>query len=232
MCDRLARVWVGATVVVALLLAAACGGDDEEPQPTSPGIAIEPPSYARPSPVTTGDYEPVRSGKSAAEILEPLGFEAATGDEISGIRLFDNYTEYFHYRDLCGDSDFKEFREYDAMDFDWLPPGTSAVGPEAAAICPDDSVAGIGQEFMTCCSMFQVWYSVGNRALLHQGAAGGKFAGEINGSPAVVVAQSEEGWSHSQVGIASPNGVTMLEAWDMPLEDVMEIAAGIRCDEC
>ena len=221
-----------AVTATIFVVAVACGGDDEELQPTSPGVAIEPPSYALPSAVTPGDYEPVRSGKSARAILEPLGFEPATGDEINGIRLFDYYTEYFHYKDLCGESDFKEFREYDALDFDWLPPGTSAVGPEAAAMCPDDSVAGIGQEFMTCCSMFQVWYSVGKRALLHQGAGGGKFAGEINGSAAVVVAQSEEGWSHSQVGLTTSKGIMMLEAWDMPLEDVMNIAMRIRCDMC
>lgn len=218
----------GTSLIAALLLllAAAACRDGE------PGIAIEPPLYPRSSPITAGDYQPIRSGKSAREILEPLGFEPATGDEINGIRLFDTWTGYSHYRDLCGSSDFKEFREYDAVDFDWLPPGTFAVGPEAAAICPDDTVAGIGQELTTRYSMFQVWYSVGKRGLLHQGTAGGKFAGEINGSPAVVVAQSEEGWAHSQVGISTAKGIMMLEAWDMPLEDVMKIAAGIRCEEC
>lgn len=223
-------------VVSAVLAvgAVACGDDGAMPSPTPswPGVAIEPPAYSEPSSVTTGEYKPVRSGKSAREVLEPFGFEPVSGDEINGIRLFDYYTEYFHYKDLCGSSDFKEFRDYQGMVFEYLPPGTNVVGPQAAAVCPDESIASFGQEFMTCCSVFQVWYSAGNRALLHQGAGGGKFSGDVNGSPAVVVAETQEGWAHSQVAIATPNGVIVLETRDMPLEDTMRIADGIRCDEC
>ena len=112
-----------AVAAAALVVAVACGGDDAMPSPTpsSPGVSIEPPAYSEPSPVSTGEYKPVRSGESAREILEPLGFERASGDEINGIRLFDDYTEYFQYKDLCGSGDFKEFRDFQGMGFEYLP---------------------------------------------------------------------------------------------------------------
>ena len=52
--------------------------------------------------------------------------------------------------------------------------------------------------------------------MLHQGAGGGKFSGDVNGSPAVVVAETQEGWAHSEVAIVSPKGVIVLDARDMP----------------
>jgi len=235
-----------AGAVTALgLLVLACSDGDAGPQtpvagsPRSPLPSFPPaenfqpagdihaPSYQEPVQVEGGDWSVPADGLPS-EILTAAGFRPFDGDEANGIRLLGN----FGYREVCGGNDYWKFVKYDGMKYAHLPPGTFAMGPQSAAVCPDGSVAGFGQDFITGSSSFVLSYSVGERALRCGVAAGGKFAGEIAGRPAVVLAQDEEGYERTWIGLATDRGIIVVDVIRMPLANALKIAEGIECGVC
>jgi hypothetical protein len=178
--------------------------------------------------VTAGEHQPVPADKFASEILNAAGFDRLSGDEANGIRLVDTSA----YVEVCGGDDYWQFREYEGMKFGYLPPGTFASGPQSAAVCPDGSIAAFGQDFITTYSTFTISYSVGERVVRYEVAAGGKYAGEIAGHPAVVLVEDEEGYARSWIGQATDDGIIVLDVRRMLLEDALRIAEGIECGVC
>jgi hypothetical protein len=187
--------------------------------------------------VTTGLYKPTLSEKSTAETLTGLGFAPASGNLVAGIELIDPSGAISGRGEACDDEGYYEFTQGDALTFGYLPPETYAYGPQYAAVCRDGSIAAFGQEFRAFSSMFVVGYSVDDRVLWHQGTPDGTFEGEIGGRPAVVIAEPPDAvglstFGRSWIGITTPHGVLALQAINMPVEDALKIAQGIRCDEC
>lgn len=118
------------------------------------------------------------------------------------------------------------------MRFGYLLPGTFASGPQAMAVCPDGSIAGFGQDFTAGSSTYTISFYVGAAAFRYEQEEGGKYAGEIGGRPAVLLAQNEQGYERSRIGLAPDNGVIVLDLRMVPLEEAVKIANGIECGVC
>jgi len=214
-----------AAILLACCLFGAAACDASVPS------EVTPPRYVEPSPLSTGIYKPILPRGSPREILGRLGFEPATGDDINGIRLFESLEEYSRYRNACGDDDFSQFREYDGLELTWLPPGILVDGPQSAAVCRDGSISWFGQELVTTTATgLEIGYSAGKRAVWSQDSGSDRFKGEVAGRPSVVV--TRHGFGDTVVAISTPRGAIGIHAHNMPLEDVLGIAEGTRCDEC
>jgi hypothetical protein len=121
----------------------------------------------------------------------------------------------------------------DKLVFNYLPPGTAAVTPQQEVVCEDGSVAGAGQHFLTDGPTFDIWYESGERGFPQDAPAERVSAGKVQGRPAVVIRPlTEEGFGRTWVVFTTKNGMIVLDARDMPLDEALKIAEGIRCESC
>lgn len=216
-----------AALVGVLALASACGSDSRSGVEvvTSTGNPPEP------VPVTTGEYKPVISGLSPVDILTPLGFQQFAGDQAGGTRIFKSLEDYRQYMDWC-DFEPRETQASDLLRFGWLPPGTSAVGRQLAALCPDGALSAVVAEFEAGLSEISVAYWVGKQALLSAGEVARFFVGTLADRPAIISVGTRDGFPHTIVVMETGNGSIELDTRAVPLEDVLRLAEGIECDGC
>jgi hypothetical protein len=181
--------------------------------------------------VTTGEYTPVISGLSPADILRPLGFEQIAGNQANGIRIFRSFEDYRQYMDWCN-FDPQDTRWSDLLKFQWLPPGTEAITPQSAMLCPGGALSVVSVDFEAGLSELSVTSWAGRRALLTEDEVVGLFAGTISGRSAIVAVGVPDGFPHTQVVIATDKGSIDLDTRFVPLEDVLAFAGGIGCHDC
>jgi hypothetical protein len=155
---------------------------------------------------------------------------------VNGIRLW-SFEHAFRdasvERKVCGGGEFAEGRVVDRLTFDYLPPGTSAFGPQSEGICEDGSVEGTGQMFVADVPTFTIYYQPGERAFGQDAAADRIEPATVQGQPGVIIRPlTEEGFGRTWVAFATPNGMIVVEASDMPLDEALKIAEGVRCADC
>ena len=156
------------------------------------------------------------------------------GEEINCIHVFGAYDDYVEFNDVCGGDKLGEFRDFEGLAFDYLPPGTYARSPQASAICPDGTVSGFGRGFMTCCDTFGVWFTPGPRGFSGGGVRGGQvYAATLGERPAVILLGGSyrplrRGW----IAMATETGTIIIDAGGLPLDEAVNIAVGIRCEIC
>jgi hypothetical protein len=230
------------TVSILLALVVACTQiertpDDSLATPTPGGRARGhgPLTYDRSVPITSGQYVspagyPEAQERGIAAWNAEAGMPKFRGT-VNGIELFT--FDDPEKRNFCGGNDFADFREFDALVFDYLPPGTSARGPQWAAICPDGSVAAIGQELVLYNAGLTITYEYGQNALPHDASASRVFGASVAGRPSVIIKPlTEEGFGRSWIASLVPQGLIIISAVDLPLSETTKIMEGIRCDTC
>lgn len=134
---------------------------------------------------------------------------------------------------VCGGGDYVEWREVKTLVFGYLPPGTATYGPQQEAVCKDGSVGWTGQHFVAFNTTFDIWYESGERAFGQDGAVSRIEAATVQGQPGLVIRPlTEEGFGRTWVVFATSNGMIGADARDMPLDEALKIAEGIRCESC
>ena len=219
---------------IALVLSAAMVAcRDDESETVSHGSM--PPRYEPSVKLVPGEYRspgglPEAETRAAAATEEDNAKPRFKG-VVNGIRLYPFGDS--DVKNHCGGSDFEGFDTREGLRFGYLPPGTFAHTPQYAPICPDGSVAGYGQEFAVYNASFNVWYSVGELAFVH-GAPADRIEGQtVAGRPGVVIRPvSAAGVGQSWVAFPLADGIVVVDAVDMPLEEIMRIAEGIECANC
>lgn len=231
-----------------LLFASSCGGGSEADAPstateqpsTGNTFGGAPPSYPEPVEVVPGEYRSPASNDEAWErgmIAEAEDSAKPRADTmVHGIRIIDNSvrnTDASFPTKVCDGGKIVEFREVSDIEFHYLPPGTYALGPQAASICDDGSTAGFGRYFAMRDAEFNVWYEPGDPAIVVQASADRVKADVVNGRPAVVIPPvTAEGFGQSWIVVKMPNGVLTLGAFGLPFEETLKIAEGVKCPGC
>jgi hypothetical protein len=224
----------------AMISASACDdGAEQTISDSSPeqGAVLggEPPTYPEPVRLTDGEYVSpaglAEVREAASEAIAADATKAKFTGTVSGIRLYVFGDE--NRKDYCGPDDFKEFRASEALKFAYLPPGTFAITPQYAAICPDGSTAAFEQEFLAFNFIFIVSYAAGDPAFAHDASADRIGPGTVNGNPAVIIRPlTDAGVGSSAVIVTTAKGAIIVTAHDVPLEITLKIAEGISCEEC
>lgn len=234
---------VTASIVVLLVfaaLAAACQGSsegtngDEITHEDASLAGGHPPAYGAPVNIVSGEYKSpagfpgARDRGLAAEQAE--GAEPTFEGEIAGMEL--RRFNAGNWPNYCGGDNFAAFEETDAITFDYLPPGTSALTPLYAAVCPDKTSAVIGQEFAGYNFTFEVFWR--NQALLlHEAPEARVTASTLGDREAVFIEPlTTEGFGHSAIAWATAHGAITVSALDLPFDEVLRIAEGVKCARC
>ncbi len=224
-------------IVVAVTSLVACSSDEPDYLPSAadaPGAGNGgggPPVNATPVVAVPGQYispagypEAREKGKQAqqTEAGKPT-FEG----EVNGIALRkmapENFPEY------CGNADFEKFDPTEILKFGYLPPGTGVATPQYAAVCPDGTQAVVGEEFDGYNFLFEVYFHAGDRVLLHDAPDTRVSPVTVRGYDGVAVRPlTAEGYGRSHVAWVTPNGMFEVTASDLPFEEVVKIAEGIR----
>lgn len=224
---------IGLLLVVGVI---ACG--DGQDSPTAQAGGHNPPSYKEPVRLTEGDYMPpdfdwVAFGERGMRaVAEAEGEQPFEGD-IAGFRLYtaasisaDPSVE----RRSCR---VETFVEVERLKIEYLPPGTSAFGPQYAGVCGDGSIPWLGREFSGAHGSFDVFYVAGEPAFEHDAPARLIRQSEINDRPALVIEPPlAEGFGRSWVAIQFTGGFVLIDSRDMPMEQTLKIAEGVKCDDC
>jgi hypothetical protein len=196
------------------------------------------PLYDEPLKIVPGEYS------VADDLVDvPLGTPVSTVTsgvfevKVNGVRLFSiqNQRGFHDYVKACSGEDYAGFIEYEGLSFAYLPPGTWALGPQHAAVCPDGSIATIGQLFDSgSIASFDIWYQAGRSALQHDAPGARVFRLVMaDGREGVLVAPlSDRFASRSWVAWPEGRGIITVDARDMPLSEVLRIAEGVRCVSC
>ena len=241
-------VLAGAAAATGLALAFGGGGDRDDSsarlQAVTPTIVGDGSAggffYLEPVPLVPGKY-PWPLGSQAAQERGMAALNAEKGKPqfegtVNGIRLWSSEHGYTDgsVKVVCGGGDYAEWRLVEKLVFTYLPPGTAAEGPQQEVLCADGSVAGAGQHFVvTDGPTFRIWYESGERAFANEATAKGVQAATVQGRPAVIVRPlTEEGFGRTWVVFATKNGMIQVDAIDMPLDQALKIAEGVRCETC
>ena len=213
----------------------ACGGADSEPASEEGQHGDAPPLYTKPVPLVPGEY------------TSPAGIGSALEDAIAAQKA-DEQIQKFEgtindvralppgkpgNRDACGGDDIAEFLDSTYLEFAYLPPGTAALGPQYAAVCPDGSVASYGQELIGLNYRLTIQYLVGEREFTHDASVNRVSAGEVAGGPGVIIAPvTPDGFGRSWIAYATTGGMVLVAASDLPLTESMKVTEGVKCAEC
>lgn len=235
--------WATTLALFALitLVLLACGSDaGGETAVDEPAHGGAPPVYSEPKRLTPGRFDPPIASAGAFE----RGLAASEADSakprfegtVSDIRLYsleELGRDPAARKVVCAGGRIKEFRPTDELQFAYLPPGTFAIGPQSAAICDDGSVASFGQQFNTDTATFDVWFTAGERAFGHDAPEDRVSAGKVNGRDAVIIRPiTEEGFGRAWIAIATEHGLIIVDARELPADQVRQIAEGITCSSC
>lgn len=198
-----------------------------------------PPLYSELLQLVPGEYvSPAGDPQAEARGLSALRAEAGKAQFdgfINGIRLYSFQraaADPSVSRQAC-EGEVQEFRPFEGLTFGYLPPGTLARGPQYVVICDDGSRAGYGQQFATLNTDFDVTLGFGELAFGHDATADRVRAATVAGRPGVVIAPlTEEGFGRAWVAVPLSGGLLVVDARNMPLDEVLKIAGGVKCAAC
>jgi hypothetical protein len=168
-------------------------------------------------------------------------FNAAKGKPqfegvVNGIRLWSfehAYADSSVERKLCGGGEYVDGRVVERLTFEYLPPGTAAFGPQGEGVCEEGTVEGPGQMFVADVPTFTIYYQPGERAFGQDATTDQVEAATVQGQPGVIIKPlTEEGFGRTWVAFATKNGMIVVEASEMPLDEALKIAEGVRCADC
>ena len=231
---------------LALMLGAfvACGGGTPDRQPVKEPRIIggggAEPFYEEPLLLVPGEYVPPWQANGTIESEAALEAAASRKPQLSGtvngFRLYGFKATFSNpgiEKKRCAGGKIDRFELASEMAFDYLPPGTSAITPQFAGVCPDGATAFVMQELTTSNTSFDVIYEAGARAFAHDASADRVTAATVGGRRAVVVRPlTEDGLGRSWVAVATPSGLFLIDARRLPLDQTLKIAEGIRCADC
>lgn len=201
------------------------------------GIA---PQYAEPVQLVPGKYV----SPAGLQLAADRGLVAATAERAqprfegkqNGFRVYsyDPATDPISkVKVWCGGGEVKEFPLDDRLSYAYLPPGTAALSPQSASVCEDGTVQQVQQRFITYNASFDIYYQSGERAFQADAPAGRVASATIAGQPGLVIRPvTDEGFGRSSSVFATDHGFIVVDARDLPLNEVMKIAEGVKCDAC
>jgi len=225
-----------------MIMAAGCAGTGEQPG-SSAGDAASvggdgPPLYRRPVQLVPGNYvSPAESPEAQARgaaAAEAAAGKAQFDGTVNGIRLYSfakAAADPSVARDPCRGE--ITFRESSSLVFRHLPPGTMAKGPQYEAVCDDGSKVSLGQQFATLSTDFDVWIVFGEPAFGHDASADRVKPTSIGGRAGVTIEPlTPEGFGRSWAAVPLGSGLLVVDARNLPLEEVLKIAEGVACTVC
>jgi hypothetical protein len=197
--------------------------------------------YLEPVPLVPGRYDsPLASREAWDRGLAAVDAEKAKPKfegVVNGFRIWSydhEVADDIAFKVVCGGEDYAEWRLAEKLEFTYLPPGTAAETPQQEVLCPDGSVAGAGQHFIVLDGPgLGIWYERGERAFGFSASVGRISAGKVQGRPAVIINPlTEEGFGDSWVAFETEDGFIWIQAIDLPLDEMLKIAEGVRCGSC
>jgi hypothetical protein len=233
-------------IVAALVgaLALGCTEDGEPSTDPTPGVvsggAGAFPTYEHPVPLTEGDYfeayiSEVRLGPEAVQSVREAEKDLGVFEgEINGVRLYSSQhgleDPAVAKKSPCA---IHEARIVEDITFGYLPGGTSAGSPLFSAICEDGYVVFTSQSFFTKHGSFDIQYARGERALEHDAPSTRIEPATVRGQPAVIIRPPvDDIFGRSTVAVVVPEGMLLLDAFDLPLAETLKLLEGIKCDGC
>lgn len=226
-------------LLVAAVALSACGGSPSPTPTPSPGQGgITAPYYDEPILLTEGDYLPADFPfdeiAARGQALEEADAQKPTFEGIvAGVRL---YSVARSFEDPSIEKKWcvvQEFREANDLEFTYLPGGTFANGPQFAGVCAGGEVPLIMQEFSTKHGDFDIVFLYGEAALGHESPAYRVKEVTIGDHDAVVISPViEEGFGRGWVAYATPKGMVVVDGRNLPTEELVKIAGGVKCSVC
>lgn len=198
------------------------------------------PTYPEPVQVVPGNYvSPAGLADAQEEGFAALDQENAKprfDGVVNGFRLYSyeaRAADSSIERDWCGGGEIIDFHDWNGFSFGYLPPGTAATSPQFASICEDGKIANAGQQFVTYNATFDIVYVPGERAFPHDASEDRVSPVTINDRPGVLISPiTEKGFGRSWVAYSVDEGFILVDAQDLPLEEVLKISEGISCATC
>jgi hypothetical protein len=240
---------LGTAGIAGALVVASSGGEEEVVQqgetaratPKEPVSGTGPgPVYEEPLLLVPGQYISPAGSPAAQE----RGLAAAESErhlpkfegELNGFRIYDydpSVEDGSEVKIWCAGGDIVAFAEDKRLTFDYLPPGTHALNPQTASVCEDGSVQQVSQGFVTFNASFDVGYQAGERAFQADASAARVTTNTIAGRPAVIIRPlTEEGFGQTWIVTTTEHGFLGVHARDLPLNEVIRIAEGVKCAGC
>lgn len=235
---------LGSAALLGLVFAVACGADEPgqpgyDTQIDAPTVAGGTgPRYAVPIPIVPGDAWPAGFDFQAAN-------DRATQAQLSQgtpRRVTVAGIELIPFAQANGDNARKKctvasFEEAEHFQFAYLPAGTSALTPQFEALCPDGSVNFISQEFSTTHGGFiQVQFGLrpaDGRYLVYDAPPERTHQGDVDGDAALIVDPPvPEGIGPSLVAYQTPRGFVLIQANNVPPDEINRVVEGLKCGDC
>jgi hypothetical protein len=231
--------------VLTLLSLAGCGSDENDEAVEFPASTPEivrggaAPQYVEPVLLVPGKYESP-AGDPAAQEAGLAAYEAQKSlPRFEGVRgnfrLYrsDVRPEASFIKIWCGGGEIVDFPLVERLTYEYLPPGTYALSPQSASICEDGSTQQVQQAFATFNSTFDIHFQAGERAFPQEATADRITDEMVADRPAVVIKPlTSEGFGRSHVAMETEKGFIMVDARDLPLNEAMKIAEGVKCADC
>lgn len=203
------------------------------------GGSHDPPRYDEPVQLTDGDYMPPSfpyqqvAEEGIARLEEEKAAYPVFEGTVNGVRLYSfehSFADPSVEKRRCKRASFEPL---DMLKLDYLPPGTFADTPVFAGLCEDGSVGIVMQSLTTHHATFDVIYEPGEAAFGHDAPADRVSTATVAGRHAVIVHPiMEEGFGRSWIGAATENGLLLVDARDLPVEQTLKIAEGVQCAVC
>ena len=191
--------------------------------------------------VTEGDWIPpardpdaIRRGEEA---LKAADQKPVFKGEFNG--FFFGFAERRNRPLHCDPSDTSSLSDSEAeqstpLKLAYLPPNTWQLAA-VTRICPDGLVNSAAFAFrIDRMETLNMAYFRSSRPLARIDVSIDRIeAGTINGRPAIIINPvTPEGYSDSEVVFTTSDGYVVVDAEDLPLEEVLKIAEGLTCEGC
>lgn len=217
----------------------ACAGSSSTVVTQTPGHGgITPPMYDEPVLLKEGDYLPpdfpfdevaARGQALASADAQKPTFEGV----VAGVRL---YSVARASQDPSIEKKrcvVQEFREAKDLEFTYLPGGTYANGPQFAGVCAGGEIAFIMQQFSTKHGSFDIIFEYGEAALGHESPAYRVKEVTIGDHDGVVISPVVDGgFGRGWAAYATSRGILVVDGRNLPTDELVKIAGGVKCSVC
>jgi hypothetical protein len=230
---------VGIGVTISAVIAALILFSDSDDSPDSSNSAISfandggvggGPEFIKPSRVTEGDWEPP-GFRNLPTQDKPIAAQHV-GEIINGIRILDfgqSAARACPGKQQAADLPFPFLATY-------LPPNSFEMAKPWVGTCPNGEIDSAGRSFQIggegALAIFGIVYAAAEPVAY---GFGDIEPMTINDWPAVAIAPAKNNGvevGQGAVVMDTPNGVIEVSGSGMPLDELVKIAQGLKCDKC
>jgi hypothetical protein len=208
------------------MITPAPGGGGGPPNDGGERTLLRPGEWVPPS----ASREAIEKGRSAnlAESEKPK-FDG----EISGFRLYDFFGVSSGVEYPNGWCNANKYEPVEAFELTYVPEGTFTIADQFKGICANGADGFVSQEFFGEYASWTVTYNLLEKAIPSHASTERVSPFVVQGRPGVVAEPViPEGNGSSFVAFEFGKGWLFIEALDMPLDETLKIAEGVRCVAC